>query len=173
MSLQRMDAPELIALITRHRRLIHKVAYAYCRNASDREDLVQEIAIQLWRARDRYDPRYRETTWIYRIALNVAISAYRRARRHAASLPLELAVTLAEPAAPTGDLALLLACIAELGPLDRALVLLYLDDNDHAQIADVLGLSVTNVGTRLGRIKDRLRAAFARHSQEGGPDGAR
>lgn len=162
---------ELVALITRHRRLIHKVAYAYCRNASDREDLVQEIAIQLWRARDRYDPRYRETTWIYRIALNVAISAYRRGRRHAASLPLELAMTLTDEA-PTGDVALLLACIAELGPLDKALVLLYLDDNDHAQIADVLGTTATNVGTRLGRIKDRLRAAFARHS-DGGPDGAR
>ena len=86
-----MDVSELTDLLRRHAGLIHKIAYAYGRNATDREDVVQEIAVQLWRARDRYDVRYRHTTWIYRLALNVAISFYRRARRHREhGLPLEL-----------------------------------------------------------------------------------
>ncbi len=157
-----MDATELTELIRRHARLIHKIAYAYCRNATDREDVVQEIAVQLWRARDRYDERYRQTTWIYRIALNVAISFYRRERRHVErGLPIEEGALVAvAPVEPGEDVRLLLRCIDSLGALEKALVLLYLDGNDHASIAEVLGISVSNVGTKLGRIKDKLRAAF-------------
>ncbi len=170
-----MDVAELTALLRRHAGLIHKIAYAYCRNAADREDVVQEIAVQLWRARGGYDARYRETTWIYRIALNVAISFYRRERRHReGSESLEAAaVVAAEPVELAGDVQLLLRFIAELGALDKALVLLYLDDNDHATIAEVLGISVSNVGTKLGRIRDRLRRAFEHTTDEGGSDGAR
>lgn len=172
-----MDAPQLIALLRTHGALIQKVAYAYTRNASDREDVVQEVAVQLWRSHGTYDVRYRETTWIYRIALNVAISFYRRERRHVEHrLPVELhAVTIAAAeAAPSSDVQLLLRCIEELGALDKALVLLYLDDNDHAEIADVLGITASNVSTKLGRIKHKLRAAFAHHTgHDGGSDGAR
>lgn len=158
-----MDATEFTDLLRRHAGLIHKIAYAYCRSATDREDVVQEIAVQLWRSRERYDERYRQTTWIYRIALNVAISFYRRERRHRErGLPLEDgALAIAEPAEPGGDIQLLLRCIDDLGALEKALVLLYLDGNDHASIAEVLGISVSNVGTKLGRIKDKLRVALA------------
>jgi RNA polymerase sigma factor (sigma-70 family) len=157
-----MEPAEFTVLVQQHARLIHKIAYAYCRNASDREDVVQEIAAQLWRSRERYDPRFKASTWIYRIALNVAISYYRRERKHVAQ-PLE------EPAAPepSEDVRTLLGFVEELGPLDKALVLLYLDGNDHAEIADVLGISVSNVGTKLGRIKDKLRASFARKAADG------
>jgi len=172
-----MDTPQLIALLRRHGRLIQKIAYAYARNATDREDVVQEVAVQLWRSHGTYDARYRETTWIYRIALNVAISFYRRERRHVEHrLPIEWhAVTIAAPeAAPSDEVQLLLRCIDDLGALDKALVLLYLDDNDHATIADVLGISASNVSTKLGRITHKLRAAFAQHTRpEGGSDGAR
>jgi RNA polymerase sigma-70 factor (ECF subfamily) len=171
-----MEVTELTALLRRHAGLIRKIAYAYCRNPADREDVVQEITVQLWRGRDRYDPRYRETTWIYRIALNVAISFYRRERRHhERSEPLDDAAALpaAEPVELGGDVELLLRFIAELGALDKALVLLYLDDNDHAEIAEVLGISVSNVGTKLGRIRDKLRTAFERTVNAGGSHGAR
>ncbi|MGH7682492.1 MAG: RNA polymerase sigma factor [Candidatus Eiseniibacteriota bacterium] len=133
-----MDAQAFNELVRRNVRLIHKVAYAYCRDATDREDVVQEVLVQFWRSRHAYDPRFKETTWIYRIALNVAISFHRRERRHREGR---------EP-------------IDDLGPLDKALVLLHLDGNDHPFIADVLGISVSNVGTKLGRIKDKLRVAF-------------
>ena len=156
-----MEASSFTDLLRRHAGLIHKVAHAYCRDAADREDVVQEIVLQLWRSRERYDERFRETTWIYRIALNVAISFHRRERRHHVKRSeLEehpIAIAAVEPGE---EVQLLLRCIDDLGALDKALVLLYLDGNDHASIADVLGISVSNVGTKLHRIKDRLRIAF-------------
>lgn len=157
-----MERSRFTELVRRHAGLIHKIAHAYCRNAADRDDVVQEITVQLWRSCARYDDRYRETTWIYRIALNVAISFYRRERRHrehGASIDAAEAVVV-EPVEVAEDVQRLQRFIAELGPLDRALVLLYLDGNDHASIAEVLGISVSNVGTKLGRIRDKLRAAF-------------
>lgn len=166
-----MDAPTLTALVTRHSGLIHKVAWTYCRDRAEREDVVQEILLQLWRSRHRYDPRFKETTWIYRVALNVAISHHRRERRHHDGRQGDdvhaLTVAAPEEVAPSEELERLRGGIEALGPLERALVLLYLDGNDHTTTAEVLGLSVSNVGTKLARIKDRLRAALAgRATQE-------
>lgn len=156
-----MDAQGFADLIRRHAGLIHKIAYAYCRHATDREDVVQEIALELWRARHRYDRRFKETTWLYRIAVNVAISHYRRERRHREPRVSIDAITITAPTVePSEDIQVLMHCIADLGALDKALVLLYLDGNDHRSIADVLGISVSNVGTKLSRIKNKLRVAF-------------
>jgi len=164
-----MEAPELTDLIRRHAGLIHKIAYAYGRDATDREDVVQEVAVQLWRSRHRYDGRCKETTWVYRIALNVAISFHRRERRHREGrLPIEthaITIAAAPQAEPGEDVQLLLHCVEDLGALDKALVLLYLDGNDHASIAEVLGISVSNVGTKLLRIKDNLRVAFEQRAR--------
>lgn len=172
-----MEAQEFTDLIRRHARLIHKIAYAYCRDVTDREDVFQEVALQLWRSRHRYDGRYKETTWVYRIALNVAISFYRRGRRHREGhLSLDAhAITIAAACVePNEDVQLLLRCIDDLGALDKALVLLYLDGTDHASIAEVLGISVSNVGTKLLRIKNKLRVAFdQRASKTGGSHAVR
>lgn len=172
-----MEANAFSDLLHRHAGLIHKIAFAYCRNAADREDVVQEIAVQVWRAWPRYDARFRETTWIWRIALNVAISFHRKERRHhagRAALDSEALHAIALPVtAPSDEVQTLLACIDELGPLDRALVLLWLEGNDHATTADVLGISVSNVGTRLMRIKERLRDAMERRAHSEGPHGTR
>jgi RNA polymerase sigma factor (sigma-70 family) len=159
-----MEVTPFSELLRRHAGLIHKVARAYCRDTADREDVVQEIALQLWRSRERYDRSSREGTWIYRIALNVAISFQRRERRHRegrlAPEGALIALAAGADAEPGADVECLLGCIEDLAALDKALVLLYLDGNDHASIAEVLGISVSNVGTKLHRIKDRLRAAF-------------
>ena len=158
-----MQPTEPLDLIRRTAGLIHKIARAYCRDATDREDVVQEIAVQLWRCHDRYDPAFRESTWIYRIALNVAISFHRRERRHQQRRTHIECDLLAATAAtePSAQVAQLLASIDDLATLDKALVLLWLDSNEHAVIADILGISVSNVGTKLMRIKDRLRAAMS------------
>lgn len=159
-----MEAPQFTALIRRNAGLIHRVARTYFRDPADREDVVQEIAVQLWRSRERYDERYRQTTWIYRIALNVAISFQRRERRHRERrLPGDdhlITVAATAEVEPGEDVQLLLRCVEDLGALEKALVLLYLDGNEHASIAEVLGISVSNVGTKLGRIKEKLRVAF-------------
>ena len=157
-------------LLAQHRGVIHKIAWAYCRDAALRDDVVQEIVVQLWRAHARYDGRCRPVTWVYRIALNTAISHHRRDgrwRRALQALPAEPIAT-GDPHDPDRDteLARLRAAIDGLPALDKALVLLHLDGNDHATIGEVLGLSTSNVGTRLHRIKDRLRAAFGAGPQD-------
>lgn len=169
-----MDSAAFTQLLRRHARLLHKVAYAYCREQADREDVVQEIALELWHARARYDPRFRETTWIYRIAINVAISWFRRQRRHREPrVAIEDALLAVAPVVIDPDLERLLRALDELGALDRALVILYLDGNDHATIGDVLGLSTSNVGTKLARIKDKLRATLGVDSAKEHTDGPR
>ncbi|MBK6407681.1 MAG: sigma-70 family RNA polymerase sigma factor [Holophagales bacterium] len=152
-----------LILLDEHRKILFKVASSYCQSTADRQDLVQEMVAQLWRSFDRYDERYRFSTWMYRIALNVAISFYRsEARRSRFHVPAEdtLLEIPAEAAGSTGsddDLRLLQHLIGQLEALDRALVLLYLDGNRYDTIAEILGISETNVGTKISRIKQRLR----------------
>ena len=152
-----------VALLDEHRKILYKVARAYGRSPEDRQDLVQEMTAQLWRSFERYDDRLRFATWMYRIALNVAISFVRRETvraRHAAPEPiLEVSVSAASPG--DADLRLLDGFLRRLDELDRALLLLYLDGNRHGAIAEVLGISESNVGTKLGRIKQRLRRELA------------
>lgn len=160
---QREDAEGFAALLQRHRGIVYKVAGTYARGADDREDLAQEIAAELWRAWPRYDPARSVSTWMYRVALNVGISHLRgdgRRRRHL--VPFDAALHEAEAAA--GDdheqaqhLRLLRGFIATLDPLNRALLLLYLEDRPAREIGEVLGLSASNVGTRINRLKQRIR----------------
>lgn len=151
-----------LLLLEEHKKILYKVAGSYCRNPSDRQDLAQEIVVQLWRSFDRYDDRQRFSTWMYRIALNVAISFYRsESRRKRSTVPaedfiLEIADDRAS-AEPDENLLLLQRYIAQLDELDRALIILYLDGNRYDTIAEVLGISETNVGTKISRIKQRLR----------------
>lgn len=146
-----------------HRRLVAKVASVYAAGAEDRRDLEQEISVQLWRAYPGYDERRaRFSTWLYRIALNVAISQVRRRALRVDQLeplqPYHLDTIGAEEASERDErLIALYAFIGELEPLNRALILLYLEDRSYAEIAEVLGISETNVATKLGRIKQILR----------------
>lgn len=155
------EQDRFLTLLDEHKKILYKVASSYCRSAADRPDLVQEIAAQLWRSFDRYDESYRFSTWMYRIALNVAISFYRtEARRSRHTVPAEesiLDIAADAPAAEEEGLQALYRLIAQLDELDRALILLYLDGNRYDTIADILGISETNVGTKISRIKQRLR----------------
>jgi RNA polymerase sigma-70 factor (ECF subfamily) len=157
-------------------RALDRVAAGYEADPAKRLDLRQEIHLQLWRAFPRYDPERRFSTWMYRIALNVAISWRRRVTTRARrTVPLEgagppgtpardPADPRAEPRAPEPEeerARALHEVIARLDPLNRALMILYLDDLGHAEIADVLGLSASNVGTKIHRLKQRIRAELA------------
>lgn len=156
-----------VALLDAHRRLLFRVAAVWCRSPEDRRDLIQETAAQLWRAFPRYDERLRFSTWMYRIALNVAISFRRRETVRARHASLDEVAILEIPADASAaspgneDLKLLERFLGGLAELDRALMLLYLDGNRHDAIAEVLGITETNVGTRIGRLKERLRRELA------------
>lgn len=148
-----------LALLEAHQKILYKVAYVYCPHPDDRPDLIQEMIVQLWRAFPRFDPRYRFSTWMYRIAMNVSISAARRETRRARPLvPFDVETHDTIAAAPDpGDLLELRQAIDSLDGLNKALVLLTLEGHPHETIAEILGISVSNVGTRLSRVRQRLR----------------
>jgi RNA polymerase sigma factor (sigma-70 family) len=150
------------ALLEVNRRLIFKVANTYGRGRADVEDLAQEIAAQSWRAFPTYDPARSFSTWLYRIALNVAISWLRaEAPRRRRSVPYEAEVhdaTVVEAFDTDDGSRILRGFIDSQGPLDRALLLLYLEERPNTEIAEILGITATNVTTKISRLKDRLRA---------------
>jgi RNA polymerase sigma-70 factor (ECF subfamily) len=153
-------------LLDRHRGIVFRVAYSYCSHPDDRADLVQEIATQLWRAFPWYDGERSFSTWMYRIALNVAISSLRGSRqRQQHSIPLDEA--LHDVPGDGSDheaeqrLRLLRRFIAQQDPLNRALLLLYLEDRSHREIAEILGISEGNVATKISRLKQRIREDFS------------
>lgn len=154
-------------LLAGHERIVFKVAAMYCHNPEDRRDLAQDIAVQAWRAFGKYDPARSFSTWLYRIGLNVAISQVRSAvvrERHATPLDEQahdIADESASPHEADERLRMLQRCIDTLGPLDRALMLLYLEDRNYRQIAEVLGISETNVATKINRLKQRIRTELS------------
>lgn len=155
-------------LLERHRGIVFKVANSYANHPEDRADLAQEIAAQLWRAWPRYDACRSVTTWMYRVALNVAISHLRdRSRRDRHHVPLDdgsldhdrhdIGIDAAADHEGAQQRRLLQQVIARLDPMNRALMLLYLDERSQREIAEILGISETNVATKVSRLKQRIR----------------
>lgn len=150
------------SLLQDNRGIIFKVANAYCRDPEDRKDLAQEIVAQVWRAYPSYDEARKFSTWMYRIALNVAISFKRKEsfrERHTAVVEPESLANVADPLTRETDSRVreLYRVIDTLDGLNRALVVLYLEGYDHREIGLVLGISEANVATKLTRVRHRLR----------------
>jgi RNA polymerase sigma factor (sigma-70 family) len=154
---------EFEALLHTHRAIVFKTVNTYCWRAEDRDDLAQEIAAQLWKAWPKYDPSRMFTTWMYRIALNVAISFVRREVQHRkVFMPFEeeLHEAIPGPADDTNQtdrMARLQRFIAREPPFERALLLLYLEDKSQKEMAEILGITPTNVSTKINRLKQRIR----------------
>ena len=156
---------EFLQLMETNRGIIYKVTNSYCYDNEDRKDLVQEILIQLWGAFDKYDKQYKLSTWMYRVALNVAISFYRKETRRAdVNMPINDAMINVAADGPNAeleaDISLLQKFINQLNELDRALMLLYLEENSYREIAEILGITETNVASKISRIKEKLKQKF-------------
>lgn len=157
------EKEDFLSNIESHKGIIYKVANSYCKDGTDREDLIQEIILQLWKAFPSFTPEYKLSTWMYRIALNVAISAYRKASKRSQILqPLsETAIYLVEDKSEANEnQELLQSLIRDLKEVDRALILLYLDGYLYPEIGKMLGISESNVSTKLSRIKQQLKKKF-------------
>ncbi len=152
-------------IIEQHKGILYKVARAYCPNEDDRQDLIQEMMIQVWQSMPRYNNQFKISTWLYRISLNIAISFNRkniaRANKYTIFNEQTTLITAEEKTADERQLHLLDQFISELKELDKGLMLLYLEDKSHAEIAEILGMSISNVGTKIGRIKDKLKTRFS------------
>ena len=156
-----------LADLTPHKAMLYQIANAYCSRREDRGDLIQEMIAELWRAYPRFDGRAAFSTFLHRIAVNVAISFYRgESRRIRDALPIEdfgmdLAAADRVLDAQGDDLHALHQLIARLDEINRALILLYLQGYSLEELAQMLGLTVTNVATRINRIKTRLQRDHA------------
>lgn len=158
-------ADDFLKVIESHKGIIYKVANSYCRDEENRKDLIQEIILQLWLSFSKYNDQFKITTWIYRIALNVSISFFRKTtRRNEISQPLpESILNLKEENTPgyQHEVEMLHRFIRELREIDRAIIILYLEENNQLEIAEILGLTPTNVSTKISRIKQQLKQKFS------------
>lgn len=142
-----------------HRGIFLKVARSFAVSRGDQEDLVQEILIQLWRSMNGFRGQAKPSTWIYRVALNTAMTWQRgeRRRRHRMKKMVETKAYWQDKCdAENEQLATLYEAIHQLQPHERSLVLLYLEDLKYAQIAEIIGISESNVGVRINRARKKL-----------------
>ncbi len=138
----------------------------YCADYEDRKDLEQEILIQIWKSLDTYNDTYALSTWLYRIAMNVSISHYRKVfKTKGNTVTLETGLLEFTPAPETSERSyeqeVLSRLLKDLNEFDKALMFLYLEDKDHEVIADILGITKTNVATKINRIKNRWKQQLA------------
>lgn len=150
--------------LAEHRGILFKIIRAYARNAHDQEDLFQEIALQLWKSVPDYRGEAKASTWIYRVALYTALAWTREVAKEPRTETLgDLAQTLTvNPAVQDERLNWLYEQIGQLEPIDRSVCLLMFDGFKHREIAELLGISESNVGVKIHRIKEQLM----RKSQE-------
>ena len=153
-----MDAEQvLLVWLNQYRDLIYRVVVSYAADLSGQEDLFQEITLALWRSIPKFKGQCKESTWIYRVALNTAIDQLRhRGRRPVFELFEDHAhwVNFEEP---DEELEMAAKKIRQLEPVDRSLVLLYLDGRTYEEIGAILGLETGSVGVKLNRAKQRLK----------------
>ena len=150
---------EFTKLVNDHRALIFKVCNLYCANPDSRADLFQEVVLQLWKSFPSFRRKSAGSTWIYRIALNTAISNFRKESRKPDHRPVGLEQFDIPDMNAVDDLertsALTLA-ITQLTEIEKAIIMLYLDEKSYDEISEIIGITVTNVGVRINRIKAKL-----------------
>ncbi|WP_111630503.1 RNA polymerase sigma factor [Larkinella arboricola] len=150
---------EFVSLLNRHPGILYKVCSLYCKEPADREDLFQEIVLQLWRAYPGFKNESSVTTWMYRIALNTAISNFRRKAVKVQGVPFsenELQIPDLREDTTDEEVRALYGAIEQLSPIEKAVITLYLDDRSYDEIATIIGITKTNVGVKLNRIKAKL-----------------
>lgn len=153
---------QFMDMLEQHIGIILKISGAYAYTQEDRKDLMQDIILELWKSLKRYNGSCKMSTWIYRISLNISMN-YKRKQNNTfviASLSDFKEKEIASWVDKQNDLSeleILYSCINELSEINKAIILLYLDGNSHEEISDITGITKTNIGTRISRIKSELR----------------
>ena len=152
---------EFEKLIRENESLLYKVCRMYAYTAEDRQDLSQEIIIQLWKSYPRFKGNSKLSTWLYRVAINTAITGLRKKKDFITSVePSDLPLHIIDESSnheEDDQLQRLHEAIGQLNPIEKAIVMLYLEDRSYEEMEDVLGMSQGNLRVRMTRIKDKLR----------------
>ena len=153
---------QFVSELENNQNIVHKVCSLYTDNREAHNDLFQEITIQLWKAYPKFRGDSKFSTWMYRVALNTAITLYRKSRRQPRTQDFDAVAYKieAQPYDPTEQeqINLMYSAIRELGDIDKALVFLYLEDKNYREIAETLGISEVNARVKMSRIKTKLKS---------------
>jgi RNA polymerase sigma-70 factor (ECF subfamily) len=150
---------EFISLLNQHQKIIYKVCNLYMDKHADREDLFQEITLQAWKAYGNFRGDAKFSTWLYRVSLNTAITFYRKDKRK----PDLISTDLLPESTETSDdpieeqVKAMYAAIGELTKIDKAIVMLYLEDYPYTDIGEMMGITANNVAVKMNRIKGKLK----------------
>ncbi len=156
----RMVEKEFVSLINEHQGLIHKVCLMYESDRDVRNDLFQEIVLQLWKSFGSFRGDAKITTWMYRIALNTAISGFRKQSRNVRTEGLkELHLNISDHWADDReeDLRRLHTAIRQLSEIERAMIMMALEEVSYEEIAETIGITQNNVRVRMNRIREKLK----------------
>ena len=152
---------EFLEIVANYQGILHKVNHIYFRNESDREDNFQEILYQLWKSFPGLKNRSSIGSWIYAVSINTSISRIKKDSRieylENFSESLDTAVDTGKEISLQEDLHLLLRAIHNLNEIDKSIMLLYLEEKSYDEIAEILGISSSNVGVRINRAKGILK----------------
>ena len=149
---------EFAQTVREHKGTIYTVCYMFSINPDEVADLFQEILINLWKGFPKFRGESNVRTWIYRISLNTCISSERKKSRMVETLPLTMDINLfSDSDDESKQVQMLRDRINKLGPFDRAIVLLWLENLSYDEIGAIVGISAKNVSVRLVRIKEQLK----------------
>lgn len=159
MDQQRSNKGSFVQLMEENRGIIHKICLMYTSNLPDKEDLYQEICLQLWRSFRTYRSESKFSTWLYQVALNTAISSVRKNRRQVETVQLDqMEHFVARDSEREGKTRILLRAVSRLNKVDRAIILLWLEEKEYTEISEVMGISQSAVSVRLVRIRGKLKS---------------
>ncbi|NCI50000.1 RNA polymerase sigma factor [Sediminibacterium roseum] len=150
---------EFISLLNAHQKIIYKVCNLYMDKHADREDLFQEITLQAWKAYANFRGDAKFSTWLYRIALNTAITFFRKEKRAPSIYSTDVVPEQNEEAYDPIEekVKAMYAAIGNLSKIDKAIVMLYLEDYSYIEIGDMMGITANNVAVKMNRIKIKLK----------------
>ena len=156
---------DFIKLIREHEGIIYKISRVYFEQDEDQKDLYQEIVYQLWKSYDSFNSQSKWSTWMYRVALNTAISSLNRQKKGLRKVNSDhLDQLKMEPFDPVMEQRVdwLYKSIQDLTVVEKGIILLYLEGKSHEEISNITGFSTTNIGTRISRIKQKLKKQIAK-----------
>lgn len=159
---------EFLKLISVNQGIIYKICNVYANSREDKDDLKQEIILQLWKSYSGFQSKSKFSTWMYRIAFNTAITNIRKSKQH----PIIEALSGTEVSFPekkdidyvNDDVNQLYKAIANLKDVEKAIVMLYLEEKSYKEIGEIIGISEKNVSVKLVRLKDKLKKLMNKQS---------
>ena len=151
---------DFLNIVAQHQNILHKVCHLYTDTTEDREDLFQEIIIQLWKSFHQFEGKSKISTWMYKVALHTAFTHLRKVKKqHVNQEQLKESINFQNlpERYDNDDYKKLHKAICHLNNVERAIILLYLEKHSYHEIANLTGMSVTNIGVKINRIKSKLK----------------